>query len=128
MALKKLMHHDLNAKDAKERLLKDRDPEAEGPWAVESEDMSVDGYRTRHNHVGVVQGTYKEAVEWAVEQPEFYNYGPGGRLYKTFFYEDPKDKEISDLKNALQKLVDSMGSASVREALRDARKLLGERS
>jgi hypothetical protein len=55
-----------------------------GLWKIKGEDPNCDmgGYHHEPD-LGIFEGTLKEALSYAVEHPDFYSWGGGGRITKV---------------------------------------------
>lgn len=72
-------------KEAKDNLLLYDDPDEEGIWHIEGEDQSYGGMWDRSiiPNLGFVEGKYKNAVDYAINQPSFFGLAcRGGTISK----------------------------------------------
>jgi hypothetical protein len=78
--------------DIRRRLLSQRSPSTKGIWRIKGEDPNADlsGPHVRPN-LGLVEGTYEEAVEYALTLKGFFSWGRGGSVEPAKI---PKVKKI----------------------------------
>lgn len=73
----------LNTYSGKELLKKHTLGEV-GTWRIFGEDSNCDLGGSHHEpDLGYVKGTLKKVIEYAVELPNFWQWGGGGRIEKT---------------------------------------------
>jgi hypothetical protein len=65
-------------------LLKNHNLNEYGIWKVEGEDPNPDFGGHHHNpHLGYVEGTLEEAIDWGVHQDDWTTWGTGGNIKKV---------------------------------------------
>lgn len=66
------------------RLLEHHSLDEKGLWKVKGEDPNCDMGGYHHQpELGIVDGTLKEALEYAIQHPSFYTWGGGGDFEKV---------------------------------------------
>ena len=65
------------------KLLEHHSLDEKGLWKVKGEDPNCDMGGSHHQpDLGIVDGTLKEALEYAIQHPSFYTWGGGGDFEK----------------------------------------------
>lgn len=66
------------------RLLERHSLEEKGLWKVKGEDPNCDMGGFHHQpELGIIEGTIKEALEYAIQHQNFYTWGGGGDIEKV---------------------------------------------
>jgi hypothetical protein len=99
---------DENKQQVRTQLLKQHKAYMEALWAIHAESDNSDwhGYHPQKFLVAV-QGTYLDAVEYALTLPSFFTYGAGGSvrpLGEVINLATLKSQKVQDLKARLQYL------------------------
>jgi hypothetical protein len=69
---------------AGKRLLEKHSLDEKGLWKVKGEDPNCDMGGSHHQpDLGIIDGTLKEALVYAVNHPKFYSWGGGGDFEKV---------------------------------------------
>jgi hypothetical protein len=109
-------------KNARVRLLGNYSSEEQGTWTIFGEDHNADGGGPHSEpKLEVVNGTYKNVVEYALNLKGFFSWGRGGRISKKAcqtkltnvdLLVDPKilvlEKERSQLRLRLREVEDEL--------------------